>query len=146
MFEANGNILCQYHNVDSGDGRANDGSATVGIRDTDGQLHGSNSQWSFNQAVITNGEASLFSSASRPARPIVLAGLTVLGNGSFQFGFCNLTGGSFTVLGTTNVASPLNEWLNLGPALETLPASGQFQFIDPQTTNNAQRFYSVRSP
>ncbi len=75
-----------------------------------------------------------------------MTGLTVLGNGSFQFGFANLTGASFTVLGSTNVALPLNAWSNLGPALETPPAPGQFQFTDPQATNNAQRFYRVRSP
>ncbi len=50
------------------------------------------------------------------------------------------------VLGSTNVALPLAEWSNLGPALETLPGSGQFQFTDPQATNHLQRCYRVKSP
>jgi hypothetical protein len=42
-----------------------------------------------------------------------------LGNGAFQFAFSNYSGGSFSILATTNVMLPLNTWSNLGPALET---------------------------
>ena len=68
----------------------------------------------------------------------------VLGNGSFQFGFSNSAGASFTVLTTTNVALPLSNWTALGPPTELSP--GQYQFTDLQNTNDAQRFYRVRSP
>jgi len=78
--------------------------------------------------------------------PPVLTGLTILGNGEFQFGFTNLTGASFTVFGSANVALPLDQWSNLGPAVEAPPASGQFQFTDPRVTNSVSRFYRVRSP
>ena len=78
--------------------------------------------------------------------PPVLTGLTVLGNGTFGFAFTNLTGASFTVFASTNVALPMNLWSNLGPAVETPPASGQFQFTDSGATNYPQRFYRVRSP
>jgi len=40
----------------------------------------------------------------------------------------------------------LDAWLNLGPAFETPPGSGQFQFTDPQAANHPQRFDRVRSP
>jgi hypothetical protein len=80
------------------------------------------------------------------AGPGWLAGAARLGNGLFQFGFTNYTDTSFTVLATTNLALPLNFWSSLGPALETPIGSGQFEFIDPQATNNATRFYRVRSP
>jgi hypothetical protein len=76
----------------------------------------------------------------------VLTGLTLLGNGAFQFGFTGLTGTSFTVFASTNVALPLNLWSNLGPAVETPAASGQFQFTDPQATNHPMRYYRVTSP
>ena len=67
-----------------------------------------------------------------------------LGNGSFQFGFSNLRGPSYSVLAGTNVAAPLNTWSNLGPAVESPP--GTFQFTDPQATNYPQRFYRVTAP
>lgn len=78
--------------------------------------------------------------------PPVLTALTQLGNGAFQFSFTNLTGASFTVFASTNVALPFNAWSNLGPALETPASSGNYQFTDPQATNNVVRFYRVRSP
>ncbi len=76
--------------------------------------------------------------------PPELLNPVVLGNGSFQFGFSNAAGASFTVLTTTNVAWPLSNWTALGPPAEISP--GQFQFTDLQNTNDAQRFYSVRQP
>lgn len=75
-----------------------------------------------------------------------LAGATRLANGMFRFGFTNVTGASFTVFGTTNVALPFNQWSNLGPVLESPAGSGQFQFTDPQATNHPTRFYRVKSP
>jgi hypothetical protein len=80
------------------------------------------------------------------AGPGRLFGATRLGNGSFMFSFTNYTDTSSTVLASTNVALPLNLWSNLGAALESPAGSGQFQFTDPQATNNAQRFYRVSSP
>jgi hypothetical protein len=67
-----------------------------------------------------------------------------LTSGSFQFSFTNSVGAIFGVLTTTNVALPLTNWTALGGVTEISP--GQFQFMDPQATNNPQRFYSVRSP
>ena len=78
--------------------------------------------------------------------PAQLTGLSRQTNGAFQFSFTNQPGASFTVFSSTNVALPANEWLNLGAVPETPPGSGQFQFTDPQATNNPQRYYRVRSP
>jgi hypothetical protein len=61
-----------------------------------------------------------------------------------RFSFTNLAGASYTILATTNLALLLAQWSNLGAPVES-PA-GTFQFTDPQATNNAQRFYRVRSP
>ncbi len=79
-----------------------------------------------------------------PVTPPQLVHPWVLGDGSFQFGFGHLAGASFTVLAATNVALPRSDWTVIGPAAEVLP--GQFQFIDPDATNHAQRFYRVVSP
>jgi hypothetical protein len=54
---------------------------------------------------------------------------TLLANGSFQFGFTNLSGVPFTALATTNLTLPSSNWTVLGPATEILP--GQFQFTAP---------------
>ena len=76
--------------------------------------------------------------------PILLTGPTVLPGGAFQFSFTNAPGRTFSVLGTTNLTLPLTNWSGLGGATETAP--GQFQFSDPQATNNPLRFYRVRLP
>jgi hypothetical protein len=67
-----------------------------------------------------------------------------LPSGAFQFSFTNSQGPSFSVFGATNPSSPFNDWVMLGGATEISP--GQFQFTDPQATNNAKRFYRIRSP
>jgi hypothetical protein len=75
-----------------------------------------------------------------------LTSAVILGDGSFQFGFTNISGVSFTAFASTNVDAPFITWLNVGPAVETPAGSGQYLFTDPQATNAPQRFYRVRSP
>ena len=65
-------------------------------------------------------------------------------NGPFQFSFTNTPGASFTVLTTTNIALPLSNWTVLGAPAEISP--GNFQYSDPQATNQPKGFYRVRSP
>jgi hypothetical protein len=69
-----------------------------------------------------------------------------LGGGSFQFGFINGSGPSYSVLASTNVAGTMNTWSNLGAATEVPAGSGLFQFTDHQAPNYPQRFYRVSSP
>jgi N-acetylneuraminic acid mutarotase len=69
---------------------------------------------------------------------------TRLPGGAFQFGFNNTPGVSFTALATTNLSLSLSNWSVLGSVPEISP--GMFQITDPQATNNAKRFYRVRSP
>ena len=82
--------------------------------------------------------------ATGASSPFPLTGMTRLPNGSFRFGFTNQIGLPFTVLTATNVALPLSNWVVLGAPIEAPP--GQYQFTDPQATNNLQRFYHVHSP
>jgi hypothetical protein len=63
-----------------------------------------------------------------------------------QLTFTNLTGLSFTVLGSTDIALPLSNWTVLGPALESPAGSGNYQFTDSGATNAPTRFYRVSSP
>jgi N-acetylneuraminic acid mutarotase len=76
--------------------------------------------------------------------PPLLTGAKKLNNGSFQFAFTSSVGASFGVFATTNLSLPLTNWTALGAATEISP--GQFQFTDPQATNNPWRFYNVRVP
>jgi hypothetical protein len=50
----------------------------------------------------------------------------------------------FTVLATTNVALPADQWNILGPATQNAP--GQYQFTDIFVPEHPQRFYQVTSP
>ncbi len=78
LFEASGDLLFQYDDVlvsSAGGGPLDNGaSATVGIRDTGGQDNGRSLQWSFNQAVIGDGEAIRFSVIPEP---VTMAGLVM---------------------------------------------------------------------
>lgn len=87
-------------------------------------------------------ELQLITSGTLP-RPV---NLTRLGNGTFQIHFASLTGASFRVVASTNLALPLAEWAILGFATESPAGSGQFQFTDSEAPNFPQRFYSVKSP
>jgi hypothetical protein len=70
-----------------------------------------------------------------------------LGDGSFQFLFHGNPGGAnYHVLASPDAIVPSNTWSDLGPATETPPGSGQFQFADPEAGNYPRRFYRVSSP
>ena len=73
-----------------------------------------------------------------------LVNVTKLGSGNVQFAFTNLSGPSYRVLASTNVAAPINTWSNLGAPTES-PA-GVFTFVDPHATNYPSRFYRVTTP
>jgi hypothetical protein len=73
-----------------------------------------------------------------------LVNVTKLSSGNVRFAFANLSGPTFRVLASTNVAALLNTWSNLGAPVES-PA-GTFQFTDLQATNYPQRFYRVTTP
>jgi hypothetical protein len=90
---------------------------------------------------LSTGTAELYTTTVPTLRilnPIRLAG------GAFQFSFTNAPGAGSTVFTTTNLGLSFANWTTLGSATEVSP--GQFQFTDPQATNNSKRFYRVRSP
>jgi hypothetical protein len=73
-----------------------------------------------------------------------LVNVTQLGSGNVQFAFSNLSGPSYRVIASTNVAAPLNTWSDLGAPTES-PA-GTFTFTDLGATNYPSRFYRVTMP
>jgi hypothetical protein len=76
--------------------------------------------------------------------PTTLASPIKLTNGSFQFSFTNSVGAVFGMLATTNLSLPQTNWTALNGVAEVSP--GRFEFTDTSATNNAQRFYRLRSP
>lgn len=56
----------------------------------------------------------------------------------------NTPGALFTLLGSTDITLPVDNWEVLGPMPEISP--GQFQWTDADSFNYELRFFSVRSP
>jgi hypothetical protein len=75
----------------------------------------------------------------------VLTGVTLSG-GNLMFSFTNVTGLSFSVLGTNNIAAPKATWPVVGPAVENPPSSGHYQFTAPYPATNSVQFYILRQP
>jgi hypothetical protein len=96
-------------------------------------------------SIKTGGDTN-FTTLVIANNPSVLTGLSPFTNGAFGFSFTNVSGASFTVLASTNIALPLAQWSNLGLAMESPAGSGQYQFTEPQATNSVQCFYRVSSP
>jgi hypothetical protein len=71
----------------------------------------------------------------------VLSNARLLPNGEFQFSFTHAGSAPFTVLSTTNLATPFNEWSVVGTA--TNLGHGALGFA--AATGSASRFFRVRS-
>jgi N-acetylneuraminic acid mutarotase len=93
--------------------------------------------------VVSFTNAELYSTISAANSPPRLAISWAKSSGSYQIAFTNTIGSIFSILSTTNLALSRSNWTMLGVAIELPP--GQFQFNDPQVTNNFKRFYFVSS-
>jgi streptogramin lyase len=82
--------------------------------------------------------------AGATVTPPTLANSMVLDDGTFQFSFSNTQSTAFTVLSTTNLSLPLDEWTVIGAPSNVAP--GLFQFTSESISNEPQRFYRIRSP
>jgi hypothetical protein len=93
-----------------------------------------------------------FNFYASPTANLTQAAAPLLGNIAYStsnglsFGFTSAPGNStnFSVLSTSDLTVPLNQWLNLGNPTEA--SFGVYQFVDAQATNGGQRFYTVISP
>lgn len=74
-----------------------------------------------------------------PTATTVTGALT---NGLFRLSFTNRPGSLLGVLMTTNLALPVDDWVVVGTPAET--ATGQFEFIEPESIRQPQHFYRVK--
>jgi len=72
-------------------------------------------------------------------------GGAVFGGGKFGFAFTNVTGLSFSVLGTNDVTAPVANWPVIGTVVENPAGSGNYTFTNSTGTNGAM-FYLLRQP
>ena len=143
--DGTGNDLYIYRWAANGAPTYSIGSATQLSVLADGSILARNSVGNTYLRVGSNaGLGSYWELVVIASTPSALTSPTRLGNGAFQLSFTNQPGASFTVLTSTNLALPLNNWSSLGAPIES-PA-GQYQFTDPQATNSPHRFYRVKSP
>jgi hypothetical protein len=77
--------------------------------------------------------------------PFQFTAMTTSPGGNMQLFLSSVSGASFTVLCSTNLAMSVdNNWTVLGSMVEMSP--GQYQFTDPQLSTNPQCYYRIRSP
>jgi len=97
--------------------------------------------------VVYTSEASATPGATVTATSPKLTGLNFPSGGGFGFSFTNVSGGTFRVYATTNLAQPFANWTPLGAPAETVVgAYSQYQFTDsPTNSPGAARFYRVSS-
>lgn len=69
LLEKDGSIYFNYADVDSGDFRSNGAFATVGIRNTDGEITEEALQWSFNEASVQDGQSLFFAATNGGSEP-----------------------------------------------------------------------------
>ncbi len=96
--------------------------------------------------LVTNAFGSVTSSLVTLAVVVplpVFLGLPTVTDGVFTATFTNTAAASFSVLTTTNLSLPLQEWTVLGSPAEYSP--GNFRITDTQSTNSPQKFYRVHS-
>lgn len=74
-----------------------------------------------------------------------LGGFERLASGSYRFTFTNTPAILFTVIATTNVASPVENWPVVGAASEVAPGRYQWTFT-PATNQSSRLFFRVRAP
>ena len=82
--------------------------------------------------------------AARTASHVDVRARTEKAPAGFSLGFTNEPGKSFTVLGSSDLAQPVTEWVEVGVATEIAP--GEYQFTVEATADAPPRFYRVRSP
>ena len=71
------------------------------------------------------------------------AGTANTAGASYQFGFTNAPGLSFSVLSTTNIAKPVSQWQRIGSPVEVTP--GVYQFTNTAAASS-QTYYLIRQP
>ena len=111
---------------------------------TPGLARFSGQGWFDTNAITITGQRQSLQIGTPSIPAPTITSLTAQDGGHFVLSFTGVSGASYTVLASTNLAGPMTNWTALGPALET--TGGQFGYTDTPTTNRPVRFYRVRSP
>ncbi len=94
--------------------------------------------------VANNNKVYSFLIPGQATTPIILSGMLLEPDGSFQITFTNTPGVGFSVFETPDLTVPFASWASPGAVTEIAP--GQFQFSDAPQSGSLQRFYRVSSP
>jgi hypothetical protein len=104
--------------------------------------------------IVAGGSFTVFGGTNRIAAGRVasestltspmLVRLQFSSTGAFRFFYTNVDAIAFSVLATTNIATPEADWEILGSASHI--GGGVYQFIDFNAPNHPRRFYKVRTP
>ena len=97
---------------------------------------------SFQTLYTTRSNAILKGVAFAPVAHTLAGSLS---GGRFTLRFTTVTGLSFSVLSTNNLAAPRANWPVVGTAVESPAGSGIYQYTNPAPTG-AQQFYLIRQP
>jgi hypothetical protein len=100
--------------------------------------------YAYNHDGQGDGGDLTFTTSALIGTPPTLTGAQWLGAGVVRFSFTNNPDATFTVLSATNLSLPLTNWAVMGAPSNV--GSGVFQFTSQPTTNDATRFYTIRSP
>jgi len=128
LNEGSNNILFQYQNVGSASAAVSNGAgATVGIRNTDGQINGNRLQWSYQVASLANNMAIKFTAPAAAPAIDVTSKVKVTTSAFTLNRTTNLYVGTITVTNTStsSVDRPLTVVLtNMSAGVTAVNASG----------------------
>ena len=115
----------------------NNGSFTGNFSTISGSP-GVNLAWSFNP---TNGTATVVATTIVPTAPTTLKTISILGGNVVITGTNAQAGGTYYLMGSTNVAKPLSQWTPV--ATNVIGTANNFTFVGTNVVNlsNPQQFY-----
>ncbi|MEO7299252.1 MAG: hypothetical protein ABI042_11830 [Verrucomicrobiota bacterium] len=101
----------------------------------------------FQSSIVTGGDGRMVLRltvvAAVSSGPVITSSAVV--GGFFKLTFSGTTGATYSIVSSTDIATPLTSWTVAGTATESPSGSGQFQFTDTLPATG-QRFYAVRLP
>ncbi len=135
LFEGSNNIEFHYDDatIDDDANVSNGKNATVGIRDTSGQVGKRNLQWSFNQSVIADGAAIQF-----VAPVFKISSIQRLGNGHILLQCV----GEPNVANTVQASTSLTGFLSIASVVADSLGKFPYEDMSPGT----RRFYRLALP
>jgi hypothetical protein len=116
-------------------------TGTNAVQDVSGLAPGRTYYWSV-QAVDTSFAGSAFAAEGQLFTVPLVVNPTHFSSGIFELYFTNQTALNYDVLVSTNVALPVTNWQNLGPALPL--GGGYYRVTDAGAIGQPRRYYVLR--